>query len=59
MADPSLMARQYREALQRYMEEVREVMRDAAVDYHLVKLDEPYDEVLARFLLGRTPKLAR
>lgn len=59
MADPSLMARQYREALQKYLEQIHEVMRDAAVDYHLVTLDEPYDEVLARFLLGRTPKLSR
>ena len=39
--------------------EIHEIMRDAAVDYHLVTLDEPYDEVLARFLLGRTPKLSR
>lgn len=59
MADPSLMARQYREALELYLGEIEVIMRDAAVDYHRVSLDEPYDEVLARFLLGRTPKQSR
>lgn len=59
MADPSLMARQYRDALQRYLGEVREIMQDAAVDYHQVTLDEPYDQILARFLLGRAPKQSR
>lgn len=59
LADPSLMAHQYREAVQRYLLDVHEIMRDAAVDYHLVRLDEAYDEVLARFLLGRTPKQSK
>lgn len=59
MADPTLIAQQYREALRAYLEEVNEIVRDAAVDYHRVTIDEPYDEVLARFLLGRAPQQSR
>jgi uncharacterized protein (DUF58 family) len=56
LADPSLVARQYREAVRRYLEELDDVVRTTAVDYHRVKMHEKYDDVLARFLLGRTPK---
>ena len=33
-----------------------EVVRVTGVDYHRVKMHERYDDVLVRFLLGRTPK---
>lgn len=56
LADPSLVARQYRDAVAAYFTELDEVIRTTAVDYHRVKLHENYDDVLARFLLGRTPK---
>jgi uncharacterized protein (DUF58 family) len=56
LADPSLVAKQYREAVRLYFTELDEVIRTTAVDYHRVKLHEKYDDVLARFLLGRTPK---
>lgn len=56
LADPSLIANQYRRSLDKYLTGVKEVIRDAAVDYHRVCIHEPYDKVLARFLLGRTPK---
>ena len=56
LADPSLVAKQYREAVRAYFTELDEVVRNTAVDYHRVKLHENYDDVLARFLLGRTPK---
>jgi hypothetical protein len=38
------------------VEELDEVVRDAAVDYHRVRIQDPYDQVLARFLIRRTPK---
>lgn len=56
LADPSLIARNYREAVRRYLAEMDELVRTTGIDYHRVKMHERYDDVLARFLLGRTPK---
>lgn len=56
LADPSLVAKQYRDAVRAYFTGLDDVIRTTAVDYHRVKLHENYDDVLARFLLGRTPK---
>lgn len=56
MADPSLMGQQYRKAISTYLEQLGNVMREAAVDYHRVSLGEPVDRILARFLVGRAPK---
>jgi hypothetical protein len=58
LADPSLVARNYRKAVARYLAEMDELVRTTSMDYHRVKLQEPYDEVLVKFLLGRTPKRA-
>lgn len=59
LVDPSIIGPQYRKALKQYLDDMTAVIRDAAIDYHRVRIDEPYDDVLARFLLGRTPKKAR
>ena len=56
LADPSLIARNYREAVRQYLAEVDELVRTSAIDYHRVTMHEKYDDVLVRFLLGRTPK---
>lgn len=56
LADPSLIARNYREAVRQYLSEMDELVRTTGVDYHRVKLHDRYEDVLARFLLGRTPK---
>lgn len=56
LADPSLIARNYREAVRLYLQEMDELVRTTGMDYHRVKMHERYDEVLVRFLLGRTPK---
>jgi uncharacterized protein (DUF58 family) len=53
LADPSLIARNYREAVRRYIAELDEVVRASGVDYHRVRLHESYEEALARFLLAR------
>ena len=58
LADPSLIARNYRAAVKRYLADMDELVRTTGVDYHRVKLHEKYDEVLVRFLLGRAPKRA-
>jgi uncharacterized protein (DUF58 family) len=56
MADPSLIARNYRAAVKAYLLELADVVRTTGVDYQSVRLHERYDDVLVRFLLGRTPK---
>ena len=56
MADPSLVAGQYRRAIAGYLADLQTVMQEAAVDYHRVSLDDPVEDVLARFLIGRKPK---
>jgi hypothetical protein len=56
LADPSLIARNYREAVRQYLADVDELVRTSGIDYHRVKMHERYDDVLVRFLLGRTPK---
>jgi len=56
LADPSIIAPQYRKALQAYLEALDKAVRDAGVDYHRVQVQDNYEEVLARFLIRRTPK---
>ena len=45
-------------AVRQYLAEMDELVRTTGIDYHRVKLHERYDDVLVRFLLGRTPKRA-
>ena len=56
LADPNIVGRQYQRLLTEYLETIETLMQDAAVDYHRVTIQEKYDDVLARFLIGRTPK---
>ena len=56
LADPTIIATQYQRALEMYLESMNEVIRDTEIDYHRIRIDEEYGDVLARFLLGRTPK---
>lgn len=53
MADPILMRKQYRQAIQEYVTEVGTIVREAAVDYHRVNLSDSVADVLATFLLQR------
>jgi uncharacterized protein (DUF58 family) len=52
-ADPSLIARNYREAVRKYMIELDDAVRTTGVDYQRVKLHESYEAALVRFLLAR------
>ena len=56
MAAPSLVSKQYQQAITGYLADLETVMLDAAIDYHRVNLRDPVDEILARFLVGRKPK---
>ena len=52
-AEPTEIAERYHKALDGYLEAIRQVMLESAVDYHRVSLDEDYEQVLIRFLVGR------
>ena len=53
LVDPTTIAKQYRAAVQTYLADLKKIVRDSAVDYHRVSIEENYAEVLARFLLAR------
>lgn len=53
-AEPNDVIDRYQEALQTYLADLKQVTLEAAVDYHLVRLDEDYEQVLSRFLVART-----
>ncbi len=59
LADPTVIVRQYHRSLEKYLTSLDETVRDSAVDYHRIRIDEQYDNVLARFLLSRLPKRAK
>jgi uncharacterized protein (DUF58 family) len=52
-ADPVDITDRYHRALQAYLDQLRAITLESAVDYHRVLTDEPYEQVLARFLVGR------
>ncbi len=52
-AEPNDIADRYDRALQQYLVDLRQVMLESAVDYQRVSIDENFEQVLARFLVGR------
>lgn len=56
LADPTLIGAQYQRALEIYLENLNAVIQDTEIDYHRIRIHENYADILARFLLGRTPK---
>src|SRR5438093_3354567 len=52
-ADPSDIRDRYQRALEVYLDGVREAVLESAVDFHRVSLDDDYEQVLGRFLVGR------
>jgi uncharacterized protein (DUF58 family) len=52
-AEPNEIADRYHKALSGYLQGVHEVVLESAVDYHRVSIDEDYEQVLMRFLVGR------
>jgi uncharacterized protein (DUF58 family) len=53
-AEPNDIADRYHKALQMYLTALREVVLESAVDFHQVMPDQDYEQVLTRFLVGRT-----
>jgi uncharacterized protein (DUF58 family) len=55
-AEPSEILERYRKAVDGYLASLKDVVLGAAVDYHRVGLDENYEQVLMRFLIGRAAR---
>ncbi len=53
-AEPNEIADRYQKALGDYLAGLKQVVLESAVDYHRVTLEEDYEQVLIRFLVGRT-----
>ncbi|KAA5540418.1 DUF58 domain-containing protein [Roseiconus nitratireducens] len=52
-AEPSEIVDRYHQTLREYLDNMQEVVTRTGVDYHRVRLDEPYREVLTNFLTRR------
>jgi uncharacterized protein (DUF58 family) len=53
-AEPSEIADRYHKAIQLYLEALRQMVLKTSIDFHRVSIDESYEKVLMRFLIGRT-----
>jgi uncharacterized protein (DUF58 family) len=53
-AEPNEIAERYRKAVSGYLAGLHQVVLESAVDYHRVTLEENYEQVLIRFLVGRS-----
>jgi uncharacterized protein (DUF58 family) len=53
-AEPNDIADRYHRALSRYLETTHQAAIETAVDYHRVRIDANYEDVLLNFLIGRT-----
>ncbi len=53
-ADPSEIAERYHKAIHSYLDAIIAIVHESAVDYHRVSIDESFEQVLTRFLIGRT-----
>jgi uncharacterized protein (DUF58 family) len=53
-AEPNEIADRYHQALESYLSGLRQAVLESAIDYHRVRINESYERVLMRFLVGRT-----
>ncbi|MEM8669244.1 MAG: DUF58 domain-containing protein [Planctomycetota bacterium] len=53
LADPGEITDRYQRALADYLQKIRSLMLQSAIDYHRISIDEDYEQVLLRFLAGR------
>lgn len=52
-AEPSEIADRYHDALSSYLEDVKKIAMETAVDYRRVIIDQPYEKELSDFLVAR------
>jgi uncharacterized protein (DUF58 family) len=53
-AEPNEIADRYHRALKEYLQQLRQVVLETAIDYHRITIDEDYEQVLMKFLIGRS-----
>jgi uncharacterized protein (DUF58 family) len=58
LADPTVISQQYHKALQNYLSNIDTIVQSTGADYHRIVLPREPGEVLADFLIRRTPKKA-
>jgi uncharacterized protein (DUF58 family) len=58
-AEPNAIAERYQAALRQYLQQMKQIVLESAVDYHRVDLSEDYERVLTRFLVERSRKRGR
>jgi len=52
-AEPTDIAQRYQKALNEYLDGLKQVVLESAIDYQRVTIDEDYERVLVRFLMSR------
>lgn len=52
-AEPNDIADRYHQAMKTYLEDIRKVALESGLDYQPIKINEDYEQVLMRFLVGR------
>ena len=58
-AEPNAIAERYQAALRQYLDEMKQIVLESAIDYHRVDISEDYERVLSRFLVERSRKRGR
>ncbi len=53
VAEPTLVAEEYREAMQTFLTQVKNKCHDVHADYHLITTDQDYEEIIHQFLTNR------
>jgi len=56
VAEPALIAEEYRQAMKDFMQTVQTKCHDVHADYHLITTNQNYEQVLHNFLTTRLPK---
>jgi len=54
LADPALMSESYRQVVLEYLESISKMVSQSNIDYHQVRMDQTYEDVLTQFLLRRS-----
>ncbi len=54
LADPAMMSESYRQVVLEYLDSITELANRSNIDYHRIRMDRTYEEVLAQFLLRRS-----
>jgi uncharacterized protein (DUF58 family) len=54
--EPVEIVDRYQKAMTEYLESIQKLMRETSTDYQRVSIDEPYADILSRFLIGRASR---